>query len=624
MTFDRARRRRHAIATGIAAAAIVAMAATIAAQRGGGPPAPVRDNGVRPIVTGDAFIGGVVVTDESTPRPLRLASVTLRDLDRGLQRLSVTDERGTFGFSRLPAGHYLISVDRPPYVPVTYGARTARGQGLTIALEDGQRLDAIRVAMPRGAAITGRIVDERGAAVSSPRVNLAVVEAIVIGSTSSYRRVYGQTIEPDDRGIYRIYGLPAGTYFIGATPGLFLLTRGASPRVPTDDEIRWATRTATTGPGVATGPPPAAPATALAEIFYPGVTDIASATPVTLAAGEERAGVDIVIRAVPVATIRGVVRTDDGAPARSAQVLAASSTDRALADVLPALPSLGMSAADGSFVIGNLAPGHYRLMSRASSAAGGAPAPARGSPPPGSDLWALADVDVAGADIDDVTLTLAPGMTVSGRVVFDATSLPPPDPATVRFTLTPPPTGGPVLGAPSTQAEADGTFAFKGIAPGSYVLYGNAGTTATVQPLWMVKTAMLNGRDVLDTPFDVTPNLDVSDLVVTFTDRVTKLTGLVSDQAGHPVPAYSVIAFSTDPTWWRAQSRRVRMPVRPASDGRFTISGLPPGEYYLAVLPDFPPNEWSTPAFLQAVVPGAIRVTIRDGETTTQDVRLAG
>jgi hypothetical protein len=613
------------VAAAIAALSIV----SLAAQRGGGAPAPVRDNRARSLATGDAFIGGVVVSDGSPSRPLRLASVTLRDADRGVQRLSVTDERGAFGFSRLPAGHYLISVDRLPYVPVAYGARTPRGQGLTIALEDGQRLDAMRIAMARGAAITGRIVDERGAPVAPPRVTFAVVERIVIGSTASYRRVYAQTIGPDDRGIYRAYGLPAGTYLVGATPGLSALTRGASPRVPTDDELRWAMRTTTIGPGASQSAPPPAPATALATIFYPGVADITSATPVTVAAGEERAGIDIVVRAVRVATIRGVVRALDGAPAPGAQVLAAAvaTTDPALAAVLPALPPFGMTAADGSFVIGDLSPGHYRVMSRASSvtpAAGSAPTPARGTPASASDLWAQADVDVAGADVDGVTLTLAPGMTVSGRVVFDATSQSPPDPAAARLSLSPAPTAGPALGAPTAQADADGTFAFKGIAPGSYLLFASASTTPSVTPLWMVKTALLDGRDVLDTPFDVLPNFDVGDLVVTFTDRVSKLTGLVLDQAGHPVPTYSVIAFSTDPVWWRERSRRVRMPVRPATDGRFTISGLPSGEYYLAVLTDFPPNEWSAPGFLETVVPGAIRVTIRDGETTTQDVRLAG
>lgn len=615
-------------ASACAAAAIAALSiVTLAAQRGGAP-APARDGGGRPIETGDAFIGGVAVTAESTPRPLRLASVTLRDADRGVQRLAVTDERGAFAFARLPAGHYLLSADRPPYVSVTYGARTPRGQGLTIALEDGQRLDAIRIAMPHGAAITGRIVDERGVPASPPRATLAVVERVVVGSTSSYRRVYAQTVGPDDRGIYRAYGLPAGTYFVGATPGLSVLTRGASPRVPTDDELQWATRPTTVGPGVSQVAPPPAPATALAAIFYPGVADITSATPVTVAAGEERTGVDIVMRAVRVATIRGVVRALDGAPAPGAQVLAAATTaDSALATVLPALPPFAATAADGSFVIGDLSPGHYRVMSRASSAApaaGGARVPARGVPAPSTDLWAQTDVDVAGADVDGVTLTLAPGMTVSGRIVFDATSQPLPDPAAVRLTLSPAPMAGPALGAPAAQAGADGTFAFTGIAPGSYLLFASASTTPSIVPLWMVKTALLDGRDVLDTPFDVLPNFNVDDLVVTFTDRVTKLTGLVSDQAGHPVPAYSVIAFSTDPTWWRERSRRVRMPVRPSTDGRFTISGLPPGEYYLAVLSDFPPNEWSTPAFLETIVPGAIRVTIHDGETTTQDVRLAG
>lgn len=139
-----------------------------------------------------------------------------------------------------------------------------------------------------------------------------------------------------------------------------------------------------------------------------------------------------------------------------------------------------------------------------------------------------------------------------------------------------------------------------------------------------MKSITSGGRDVMDAPLDVQSGVDVSDLVVTFTDQVSRLTGLVSDQAGRPVPTYSVIAFPTDAAHWNRQSRWMRPPQRPASDGRFAIAGLPPGEYYLAVLVDYPPNDWATPGFLETVVPGAIRVTIREGETTTQDVKLAG
>ena len=80
---------------------------------------------------------------------------------------------------------------------------------------------------------------------------------------------------------------------------------------------------------------------------------------------------------------------------------------------------------------------------------------------------------------------------------------------------------------------------------------------------------------ILDTPFEVVPGIDVRDVLVTYTDRVTQLTGGVTDQAGRPVPTYSVIAFSTDSRYWRQDSRRVSRPVRPSTDGRFTIAGLP-------------------------------------------------
>ena len=58
------------------------------------------------------------------------------------------------------------------------------------------------------------------------------------------------------------------------------------------------------------------------------------------------------------------------------------------------------------------------------------------------------------------------------------------------------------------------------------------------------------------------------------------------------------------------------------SDGRYSFSGLPPGEYYLGAIGDFEEHEQATPEFLQQVVPGAIRITIGEGEKTMQDVKL--
>jgi hypothetical protein len=62
--------------------------------------------------------------------------------------------------------------------------------------------------------------------------------------------------------------------------------------------------------------------------------------------------------------------------------------------------------------------------------------------------------------------------------------------------------------------------------------------------------------------------------------------------------------------------------MRPASDGRFTFVNLPAGEYFLAALADDDPVDWQLSAFLEQVVPAAIKVTVTDGAQTTQGIRI--
>jgi hypothetical protein len=81
------------------------------------------------------------------------------------------------------------------------------------------------------------------------------------------------------------------------------------------------------------------------------------------------------------------------------------------------------------------------------------------------------------------------------------------------------------------------------------------------------------------------------------------------------------VAFAADQQFWTPQSRRIRQ-TRPASDGRFSITGLPAGEYQIAALTDVEPGEWFDPAFLAQLVPAAVRVTMRDGGTITQNLRI--
>jgi len=83
-----------------------------------------------------------------------------------------------------------------------------------------------------------------------------------------------------------------------------------------------------------------------------------------------------------------------------------------------------------------------------------------------------------------------------------------------------------------------------------------------------------------------------------------------------------VLAFPVERTSWSSLSRRAVPPTRPGTDGRFRLTGLPAGEYYLAVVTSIESDEATDPAFLEALVQGAIRITLAEGETRRQDLRI--
>jgi hypothetical protein len=113
-------------------------------------------------------------------------------------------------------------------------------------------------------------------------------------------------------------------------------------------------------------------------------------------------------------------------------------------------------------------------------------------------------------------------------------------------------------------------------------------------------------------------------MVVTFVDQPTEISGTLMDSAGKPMPGFSIVVFSTDRATWSASSRRISPPIQVASDGKYKVTGLPPGDYFLAALTDYENGDLGDVSFLDQIAAVAIKVTLGEGEKKTQDLKIGG
>jgi hypothetical protein len=136
-----------------------------------------------------------------------------------------------------------------------------------------------------------------------------------------------------------------------------------------------------------------------------------------------------------------------------------------------------------------------------------------------------------------------------------------------------------------------------------------------------LKSVVVDGREAIDTPLDLRGGQKLVGASLVFTDRQTELSGTVTDGSGRPLTDYTVLAFPTDSTLWRAQARQI-ITARPDQNGKFQIRGLPAGNYYLAVIDPLQQGEWFDPAFLEQQTADATRLSLTEGAARTQDLRL--
>src|SRR5712691_3929547 len=118
----------------------------------------------------------------------------------------------------------------------------------------------IEIRLRRAAAISGRVVDEFGDPVPNARLLAETVPRS--GATT---RITVQTIT-DDRGEYRLSGLPAGVFAVSMVRITLASTTGQDRRGPQ-------------------------------QIYYPGAATLRDAEALPLGVGEDRSGIDFVVDA---------------------------------------------------------------------------------------------------------------------------------------------------------------------------------------------------------------------------------------------------------------------------------------------------------------------------------------
>lgn len=533
-------------------------------------------------------------------------------------RVVGTDDQGRFTFAALPAASYSLSASKPGFVTVFHGEkRPGRGPGVPIAVADGQRV-SVSLTIHVGAVITGTITDSRGNPMSS--VPVLAVEVRTAGAGTTPARA-----TTDDRGVYRIFGLAPGDYVVSVASRL-------SPRLAmepdlisvTDDEVQWARQQAASSTLGAT-PSAALPApgrpVAYAPVYFPGTTDAASASKITVAIGEERSGISFSTRIVSTAKISGTLIDQNGQPLTSGSVTIHPRwrEQASLADALIAAGALVLPRAVVSppaFSLSGVTPGEYTLIARSGfSGRGAAAAAAMAAADP--TLWNLTDLTVDGRDQSDLVLRLQPGTRINGSIAFEPTSLTPPaDLSKIDLTMA---ASRSLVGAPAAPRaiiDPAGIFRFASVVPGAYALKAMppAGTT------WILKSAVLNGRDIADVLIDVKPGHELNGLVITYTDRAAEISGTLVDADGLPVTRYSIVVMTVDKSMWLPNARRIRS-AAPATNGSFSIAGLPAGDYAIAAVEDVEAADLADPAFLEQVLAASVKVTVAEGEKKTQNLR---
>ena len=122
----------------------------------------------------------------------------------------VTDQDGYYRITDVPAGSYLVTPLAPAFVLPDQGS--LRGRGKSLILGDGENVEGIDFSIQRGGVITGKVTDADGRPVVEEPLLIVPADQVNQPNQRFGPPVVPLTFQTDDRGVYRMYGIPEGRY----------------------------------------------------------------------------------------------------------------------------------------------------------------------------------------------------------------------------------------------------------------------------------------------------------------------------------------------------------------------------------------------------------------------------
>jgi hypothetical protein len=439
-----------------------------------------------------------------------------------------TDEEGRFRLTRIPAGRYSVYPFTPALISDSEGPQSRGEMGGIVILSDGDSVEGIKIALKRGGVITGRITDANGRPVIEQQVWLQLM-----GEGDNKQPFYppnNHSLQTDDRGVYRIYGLPAGRYLVGI---------GVEPERGVSggrNGNRYYPLT-----------------------FHPGVTDQSKATVVELSQGGEVTGVDIILGRVEkgYAATGRIVNADTGKPladvsygygvSHSGRVSYSTSGFR--------------SNAKGEFRLEGLLPGSYKVFA---------------TPGEGNEYYSEPTaIEIVDADVRGVEMKVRRGSSISGTLVVEGASnqdisakL-----AGLFLYVSMLKQEANFFGGARVKINLDGSFRVSGLSPGKAVFRVNDWERKSGLALLRVERDGLEQSEGVE----LSAGEQVSGVKVIFTLSTGIIRGQIKVEGmDNPNDALRSIQL-------RRVGEHRPEPVNSLVDarGRFILEGIAPGEYEL-------------------------------------------